>query len=152
MYIKTLKLKKPVLIVLLMTAAAALLLVGTLVALRLGKHDTPYKVATEKQRQSLIAELGWETSDKPSEQRTITIPEEFDEVYKGYNALQKEQGFDLENFKGQKAKVYTYPVLNYPDHKDCMQLTLISVGGVLVGGDVCCTELDGFMQGLMPCE
>jgi len=152
MYIKTVKLKKPVLILLLTSAAAVLLLVGVLTALKLSRGKNVYRTATEQQRQSLIAELGWETSDSPSEQRTITIPEEFDEVYKSYNSLQKEQGFDLEDFKGQKAEVYTYPVLNYPDHEDCMQLTLISVGGVLVGGDVCCTELDGFMQGLMPCE
>ncbi len=152
MYIKTVKLKKPVLNVLLLTAAAAVLLIGVLTALRLSKGKNTYRTSTEQQRQSLIAELGWETTEKPSEQRTITIPEEFDEVYNSYNSLQKEQGFDLADFKGQKAEVFTYPVLNYPGHKDCMQLTLICVGGVLVGGDVCCTELDGFMQGLLPCE
>ncbi|SDA12227.1 protein of unknown function [Ruminococcus sp. YE71] len=152
MYIKTVKLKKPVLVVLILTVAAAVLLVGVLTALRLGKDKNVYRTSTEQQRQSLISELGWETSAEPSEHKTITIPEEFDEVYKSYNSLQKEQGFDLEDFKGQKAEVYTYPILNYPDRKDSMQLTLISVGGVLIGGDVCCTELDGFMQGLLPCE
>ena len=41
-------------------------------------------------------------------------------------------------------------MLNYEGHteKDCMKLTLIVYNGELIGGDVCCTELGGFMQGL----
>lgn len=150
MYIRTLRLRKPVLIAALLTAAAAVVLILTLTALRFARKDRIYRVRTEAQRQAVIAELGWKTAEKPSGHKTITIPEEFDEVYKGYNALQKEQGFDLSKHKGEKAEVYTYPVYNYPGHKDCMQITLIGCEGVLAGGDVCCTELDGFMQGLLP--
>ena len=79
-------------------------------------------------------------------------PEHFDDVYEGYNELQKEQGFDLSGHRGRKAELYTYEIYNYPDHPDCMQLTLIGEDGVLIGGDVCCTELDGFMQGLLPSD
>lgn len=149
MYIKTLKLRKPILIAAVLTVIAALVLIAALIAIRLGGGDRVYRVQTEQQRQALISELGWETAGEPSEHKSITIPTEFDEVYTGYNELQKEQGFDLSDFKGQKAEVYTYPVFNYPNHEDCMQITLIGCGGVLIGGDVCCTELDGFMQGLL---
>ena len=69
-------------------------------------------------------------------------------MYDGYNKLQKEQGFDLSDYKGKKAEVYSYPVYNYKGHKDCITLTLIGCDGVLIGGDVSCSELDGFMQGL----
>jgi hypothetical protein len=31
----------------------------------------------------------------------ITIPYEFDDVYKGYNNIQKAQGFDLAEYKGK---------------------------------------------------
>lgn len=149
MYIKTLKLRKPILIAVMLTVAAALVLIAALIAIRLYGGKRVYRVQTEQQRQALISELGWETAGEPSEHKSITIPADFDDVYKGYNELQKEQGFDLADFKGQKAEVYTYPVYNYPGHEDCMQITLIGCGGLLIGGDVCCTELDGFMQGLL---
>lgn len=149
MYIKTLKLRKPIVITALLTVAAALVLIAALIAVHFGGGERVYRVQTEQQRQALISELGWETAGEPTEHKNITVPDEFDDVYKGYNELQKAQGFDLEDYKGQKAEVYTYPVYNYPGHEDCMQITLIGCGGMLIGGDVCCTELDGFMQGLL---
>ena len=76
------------------------------------------------------------------------IPQEFDETYEQYNQLQKEQGFDLERFKGQRVKVYTYQILNYPDHPDNILAHLLICDWKVVGGDVCSTQLDGFMQGL----
>lgn len=149
MYIKTLKLKKPMIAAAVLTVAAALVLIAALIAIHIGGSDRVYRVQTEQQRQALISELGWETAAEPTEHKNITVPDEFDEVYEGYNELQKQQGFDLEDYKGQKAEVYVYPVYNYPDHEECMQITLIGCDGVLIGGDVCCTELDGFMQGLL---
>lgn len=150
MYIKTFKLKKQVFIAAVVTAAAAAVLAAAGTAAKLTGGKRVYKVGTEQQRQAFISELGWETGGEPVSHKTITIPTEFDEVYRGYNELQKEQGFDLAGHKGMKAELYTYDVYNYPDHPDSMQLTLISIGGELIGGDVCCTELDGFMQGLLP--
>ena len=148
MYIKTVKLRRPVFIVLVVLIMAALLLLAGLCAVKASAGKRVYKVATEAQRQSLISELGWQTGDKPVSHKTITIPDEFDDVYKSYNDLQKEQGFDLTAYRGKKAEVYTYKLYNYKGHKDTMQLTLIGCGGELIAGDVCCTELDGFMQGL----
>ena len=49
----------------------------------------------------------------------------------------------------KKVEIYSYPVYNYKGHKDCMTLTIIGCEGRLIGGDVSCSELDGFMQGLM---
>ncbi len=150
MYIKTMKLKKQVFIAAVVTAAAAAVLAAAGAAAKLTGGKRVYKVATEQQRQAFISELGWETGDSPANHKTITIPDDFDEVYIGYNELQKEQGFDLSEHKGAQAELYTYDVYNYPDHPDCMQLTLIALDGELIGGDVCCTELNGFMQGLLP--
>ena len=152
MYIRTIKLKKTVFAAAVVTVAAAAVLAAGNIAKKLAGEKRVYKVQTEQQRQALISELGWQTGDKPSSHKTITIPEHFDDVYEGYNELQKEQGFDLSGHRGRKAELYTYEIYNYPDHPDCMQLTLIGEDGVLIGGDVCCTELDGFMQGLLPSD
>ena len=78
----------------------------------------------------------------------VTIPKEFNEVYEKYNKLQKQQGFDLEDYKGKIAEVYTYAVKNYGNKKQEVRANLIVCEGQLVGGDVCSAELDGFMQGL----
>ncbi len=92
--------------------------------------------------------MGWEVSDEYDECKAVTIPKEFNEVYEKYNKLQKQQGFDLEDYKGKTAEVYTYAVKNYGNKKQEVRANLIVCEGQLVGGDVCSAELDGFMQGL----
>ena len=149
MFIRSVKLKRPML-----WAAIAAVLIVTAAVFLIGaarKESAPvYSMTTEAERQRFIADMGWKTSEKYTECRSVTIPAEWNEVYEQYNKLQKQQGFDLEKFKGKTVEVYTYPVLNYEGHTDkgCMQLTLMVCSGELIGGDVCCTELDGFMQGL----
>lgn len=149
MFIKTVKLKKPVFIVLSVLIAAAIVLLVGFCAVKASAGRQTYKVKTEEQRQTLITDLGWEVGKRPINHKTISIPDEFDDVYKGYNELQKEQGFDLSAYRGKKAEIYTYKIYNYKGHEDTMQLTLIGYDGELIGGDVCCTELEGFMQGLL---
>lgn len=148
MFVKTVKLKKATAVTVIILVAAVLVLAAAMCVIKISGGTKEWKVKTEQQRQALIGELGWECSEKPTEHKTVTIPLEFDEVYSAYNELQKEQGFDLEKFKGKKVEIYSYSVYNYSGHEDCMTLTLMSCDGVLIGGDVCCTELDGFMQGI----
>lgn len=149
MFIKSVRLKKPQLW---MLGAALVLAVLIFFAVKLnsGRKGESFIMRTEEERQSFITSMGWETEPEYTECRSVTIPEEFGDVYEQYNDLQKQQGFDLTKYKGRTAEVYTYPVLNYEGHteKDCMKLTLIVYNGELIGGDVCCTELGGFMQGL----
>ena len=149
MFIKSVKLKRPKLLLSVIAAVAAALVVCLVIAAA-GKQPESYILKTEEDRQQFIRDMGWETAKEYSSCRSVTIPEEFSDVYRGYNELQKQQGFDLEEYQGKTVEVYTYPVYNYEGHtdKDCMQLTLMICGGKLIGGDVCCTELGGFMQGL----
>ncbi len=106
-----------------------------------------YRMTSEHQRQEFITSLGWETSEEYDTCRIVIIPQEFDEVYQSYNDLQKQQGFDLEEYKGKTVEIYSYPVHNYPGENDVV-LSLMVYNGQLIGGDVCSTSLDGFMQGL----
>ena len=133
MFIKTIKVKKPTFAVIgAILAALALLAV----------------IIVTAQRQAFLKEMGWEESDEYDECKAVTIPKEFNEVYEKYNKLQKQQGFDLEDYKGKTAEVYTYAVKNYGNKKQEVRANLIVCEGQLVGGDVCSAELDGFMQGL----
>lgn len=105
---------------------------------------------TDEQREAYLTSLGWEFN-LPCEEQQIQIPQEFNDTYTQYNEIQKQQGFDLEDYKGQTATVYTYNITNYEgyENRDCIYANLIVCNGVLIGGDVCSTSLqDGFVQTL----
>ena len=96
-------------------------------------------------REEYIARLGWEIEIGSLTEKEIMIPSEFNEVYENYNSLQKEQGFDLSDYRGKKARLYTYNVTNYPNEPQNVVINLIVLDGKVIGGDVCSLELDGFM-------
>ena len=154
MFIKTIKVKKPnLLAAALLVVIACLLAVVALTAYRFSKKSQ-YTLENEAQRQQFLKQMGWEVSGEFDECRQVLIPEQFNEVYEGYNELQKQQGFDLSAYKGKSCDVYTYKVKNYKGHedKDDVRCNLMICDDVLIGGDVSSTELDGFMQGLKNAE
>jgi hypothetical protein len=154
MFIKTIKVKKPnLLAAALLVVIACLLAVVALTAYRFSKKSQ-YTLGNEAQRQEFLKQMGWEVSGEFDECRQVLIPEQFNEVYEGYNELQKQQGFDLSAYKGKSCDVYTYKVRNYKGHedKDDVRCNLMICDDVLIGGDVSSTELDGFMQGLKNAE
>ncbi len=53
-------------------------------------------------------------------------------------------------YKGKECDIYTYKITNYKDHEDKGDVVcnLMICDNKLIGGDVCSTQLDGFMQGL----
>ena len=57
----------------------------------------------------MLSECGIETAGSCTK-KTVTIPDEFGEVYERYNELQKRQGFDLYRYRSREAVVYTFPV------------------------------------------
>ncbi len=83
-------------------------------------------------------ELGNCTADE------ITIPQEFNDVYKNYNDIQKSQGFDLSEYKGVLVKRYTFNVLNHADGENVFAEVLLC-DNVVIGADVYSTALDGFI-------
>ena len=91
------------------------------------------------------ARYGWKVKDEVSEIAGISIPDPLDSVYKRYNVLQKEMGFDLGRYCGRKAKRYTYEVLN---HKfgEGVCINVIMYGGEVIAADVMTKALDGFMH------
>ncbi len=104
---------------------------------------------TAQERIAFLSQFGWQVEEEPVEIKEIQIPESFDEVYERYNALQREQGFDLTAYCGQKVKQWSYRVLNYPgngDDREQIHANLLVCDGMVIGGDVSSVALDGFMQ------
>lgn len=150
MFIKTIKVKKP-------TTALTAIIVGVIaviaiVAMVTHKLGSPavYELKTENARQDFMHEMGWKVSEEYDQCKVVVIPEEFNNIYEKYNDLQREQGFDLRKYKGKTVEIYTYTVYNYDNYedKDCIKCNLMICDGILIGGDVCSTEIEGFMQGL----
>lgn len=102
----------------------------------------------ESKRIKYLNSLGWEVESSQPETQDVIIPEQFDDTYTKYNAMQTENGFDLSKFKGKQATVYTYIITNHPTGESGVRANLIICKGKLIGGDICSKRLDGFMHGL----
>lgn len=102
---------------------------------------------TASQRVEFLKSFGYDVAQEPVDARKVTIPREFNEVYTKYNTMQKAQGFDLKPYRGRECWQYVYLVNNYPNSTKEIHATLLVYEGVIIGGDVSCAEIDGFMHG-----
>lgn len=107
------------------------------------------KAANAEERIAFFSQFGWEINEEPCEVKEVIIPTEFDETYQSYNELQKSQNLDLENYKGARVKMWSYEILNYPNEDTEAQIrgNILVFDGVVIGGDISSTALDGFMHG-----
>ena len=138
--------------------AAAALLCCCAIALNFGQSLTreasapaapsPKGVKTNQDRIDYLSAYGWQVSQEPSATQELLIPQEMDDSYGEYLALQAGQGFDLEKYAGKRVKRYTYEVLNYPTGETGVQANLLIHKNTVVGGEVLSPRLDGFLHGL----
>ena len=142
-----------------------LVLIGLIAAILIvvltgvGGGDTPaqaqetaaqVKVTSNEERVNYLKGFGWEVNPMPVSSADVTIPKTFDAVYEEYNVVQKNQGMDLEAYKGKIAKKYSYTVTNYPNYEGAVQANLLIYDNQVIAGDVSALALDGFMHGLSP--
>lgn len=108
-----------------------------------------YKAESAAERAAFLSQFGWKISEDPVEVSEVIIPENFDDGYTEYAAMNKAQGLDLEPFKGVRAKRWTYSILNYPglENSGSVQANLLIYDGRVIGGDVCSLEQGGFISG-----
>ena len=109
--------------------------------------DTVIRCATTEERVNYINSFGLKT-DSREQSKEIIIPEQFNDVYNKYNEIQKKQNFDLTDYRGKTAVMYTYNITNYEDN-DNVIAKLIVYEGILIGADLCDTSADnGFLVAL----
>lgn len=97
------------------------------------------RASNEKQRIGFLSQFGWDVDTEPAEVEEVVIPYEFDEVYTEYNDLQKKQGLDLEKYKGQIVKKWTYNVNNFPKYENktgYVNANLLIFNGNIIGADI----------------
>lgn len=99
-----------------------------------------------------LTERGWSVSRQAAEIRDVTIPAKFTEVYEQYNQLQKEQGYDLSHYRTNTVSQYTFIILNLTDGDgnalSGAEAHILVYGNRIIGGDVCSSDLGGYMRGL----
>lgn len=148
--IRSAKLKWVILLLLCAVAVAALFWYASGNKPAASDGAVSLKAGDAAERLAFISQFGWEVKEDPLEVAEVIIPSEFDEVYEKYNEIQKDQNLDLSLYSGKRVKRWTYAVRNYPGYEtqeDVVQISLLIYDGLVVGGDVCSTELNGFMHG-----
>jgi len=123
--------------------------VGACIFLRNGKEEeTPreFPGGTNEERVAFLQSFDWQVDADPAETREVMIPARFNDVYTTYNVMQKAQGFDLKPYAGETCTQYKYKINNYPNETE-VYATLLVYGNLIIGGDVACAEVDGFMHG-----
>ena len=108
----------------------------------------PKGVKSNQDRIDYLASYGWEVAPDPLATQELIVPQELDESYDEYLALQGEQGFDLAKYAGKRVKRYTYEVTNYPTGETGVQANLLIYKNTVIGGEVLSPQLDGFLHGL----
>ena len=134
-------------------ACGALLILMILLISSLKGRPSPGEelitAASEEERAEYLRSLGWEIETSPMETLEFMLPQPLNDSYEEYNALQKEQGFDLEPYAGMQVKRYSYRVLNYPNYPDDVQADLYLCGDVVIGGDILYCGDSGFVATLV---
>lgn len=128
-------LSKRHLAVILAALIIGIILAGQFLSAESGKIDG----ATNAKRVQFLSGRGIEIDDRDVSSKEIIIPQKFSKVYESYNSLQKKAGFDLSDYKGKKATVYTYRISG----DNSRQAHLIVLGGQIIGGDVAEVKLGG---------
>jgi len=99
-------------------------------------------------RVAYLTGLGWTVSSQPIATEELLVPDELDDSYAEYVALQESQGFDLSRYRGKRLKRYTYEITNYPTGETGVQIALLVYRNTVVGGEVLSPVSGGFLHGL----
>lgn len=96
-----------------------------------------------------LAGLGWDVDPESETEREVTLPDELTGTIAQYNALQKQQGFDLEPYCSKTILSYTYELKSYPTGEEHVTAQLFVYNGRAIAGDIHSASLGGFMHGLI---
>ena len=107
---------------------------------------TAVAAATEEQQLTFLRSLGYEADKTPLSVQDIRLPDEADSTTETYQKIQKEAGFDLSGYAGQRVKCWSWAVKN--DSLESATAHLLVYEGKLIGGDVSISGENGSMRPL----
>lgn len=118
-------------------------------SLPVGKEikDADFKnIKSNEDRIAFLKKYGWKVEKEAKEVQQVIIPVNFDPIYEKYNAMQIEEGLDLQKYKGKTVKKYTYLVSNY-EYDGTVVANLLLYKNRVIGGDISSLNVDGFVHG-----
>ena len=114
-----------------------------------GNVDVNYGgMKTNEDRVEFIERFGIKVVTQPTEEKSFTMPEDFDRVILGYNELQKKQGLDISKYAKKKVTRYTYEVTNWADAEVSVHVNLLVCRSRIIAADVSCGDQSGFVYPL----
>ena len=108
---------------------------------------SPVVGQNDEQRIAFLTELGYAVDSETPTVKEVLIPDEFDDVFQQYNALQADAGMDLQPYHGKRVKCWTYRILNVPGEGE-VRANIYVYKDKIIGGGISSTALNGFMHGL----
>ena len=102
-------------------------------------------IKTNEDRIAFIESFGIKVAAEAKEEKSFTMPENFDRVILGYNELQKKQGLDISKYAKKKVTRYTYEVTNYCDEELPVYVNLLVYRNRIIGADMSSGSGDGFV-------
>ena len=131
--------------------AAVVVAIAALVMLLGGSKSASPTVATNVSsndaRVEFLKGFGWDVTTSPAESSQVRIPDKSSEVFDRYNAMQKQQGYDLSQYAGKAVMRYVYQINNYPGAIEPVYATLLVYKNQVIGGDITNTAPGGKVQG-----
>lgn len=98
-----------------------------------GEYSTVVK--TDEDAQEFVEQFSYEVEQLYSLQE-MYVPIEFNETYSEYNELQKQQGLDLEPYKGEKCKLYIYKLKDYKVDNAQAYMSVLVLKDRVIGGHI----------------
>lgn len=122
---------KGVLVVLLVLAvAAAVFLLGK--AKQEADSDRFFAMSGNAERVEFLNRQGYIVKPDAVRREDVTVPSEFNDTYQSYVGMQQAQGLDLAEHKGDKATLFSYAVLNYPEYSENVFADLLVADNKLI--------------------
>ena len=107
---------------------------------------------SDEERQAFFSQFDLTVDPESEEVREVVIPDPLDDVYETYNALQKQQGFDLTKYCGKRVKSRSYAVVGAADPSidGSWRVNLRVYRGKVSAADLAQPALNGTMRPLIP--
>ncbi|MGN0554092.1 MAG: DUF4830 domain-containing protein [Oscillospiraceae bacterium] len=80
--------------------------------------DKLFAMSGNAERVEFLNRQGYIVKPDPVRREDVVVPSEFNDTYKSYVDMQTAQGLDLAEHKGDKATLFSYAVLNYPEYSE----------------------------------
>ena len=147
MMILTAKVDMKKILLILAIAAAVILAVILLFGGEKSETTSALTAPDNDSRVKFLKDLGWDVVTSPKESSLVKIPDQPSDVFNRYNALQKDQGYDLTPYAGKKVMRYVYTVNNYPGATEPVYATVLVYKNRIIGGDITDTAAKGQIRG-----